>query len=130
MLCIREGETLSQEIRLLAEQYADRVCVAAPEDAVKAASALCLPVLKIKEEAPFLWVRRCRRESEDVCLLHCRDGQQHTVTVLPEPGQTVFGKRERRTCQDTGYGFFVGDPRKTMPDSPPYSKRITGEVRG
>ena len=26
MLCIREGETLSQEIRLLAEQYADRVC--------------------------------------------------------------------------------------------------------
>lgn len=113
MLCIREGETLSQEIRLLAEQYADRVCVAAPEDAVKAASALCRPVLKIKEEAPFLWVRRCRRESEDVCLLHCRDGQQHTVTVLPEPGQTVFvydpasGNEEPARIQDTGFSLEI-----------------------
>lgn len=90
LLFLREKAAFSCEVLELLQRYPDRVAVATPEEAAAAAARLCIPVLETEEESPFLWVRRCQKAEEDTLLLHCRDGETHTVTAVLEENEQVL----------------------------------------
>ena len=90
LLFLQGAAVCSSGVMELLRRYPDRVSAVLPKEAAAVAAGFCEPVLKTAEEAPFLWIRRCRKAEEDDLLLHCRDGQKHTVKVIVELDQRLL----------------------------------------